>query len=297
MQPPLPTAPRSRYGSLGHLLDQSDLSTSLGLPPIPTSEPPTALSSETNVIQADEAKEAKIVLPSVPLQPEELPPASEPHPVKQPVVQESPKPMPNPVIQTESSLPKSVPKKERKSMKAESKVSKTTPKAAVQKPTPVKVAPARASSPKPSPPPPPPPKPSSPEVIAPKAELPKHPQPTPSPITQAVPQVMIAALSPNLPSGSPLQAQKRPVPKKQPTQPSPEKVTKASKPPVDYQVLLLSLADEYLNAAHRHGTRTALATSQKEVEEYYKLVSTGLGCLEAVLKVRKSYQNCFKRKL
>jgi hypothetical protein len=54
---------------------------------------------------------------------------------------------------------------------------------------------------------------------------------------------------------------------------------------VDYQVLLLSLADEYLNAAHRHGTKTALVTSPADVEEYYKLVSTGLGCLEAVLKV------------
>lgn len=60
---------------------------------------------------------------------------------------------------------------------------------------------------------------------------------------------------------------------------------KSNKAPVDYQVLLLALADEYLNAAHRHGTKMALATSQADIDEYYKLVATGLGCLEAVLKV------------
>lgn len=60
---------------------------------------------------------------------------------------------------------------------------------------------------------------------------------------------------------------------------------KSTKPPVDYQVLLLSLADEYLNAAHARGTTTSMATRETDVEEYYKLVATGLGCLEAVLKV------------
>lgn len=62
---------------------------------------------------------------------------------------------------------------------------------------------------------------------------------------------------------------------------------------MDYQVLLLSLADEYLNAAHSQGTTMALSTKQDDVEEYYKLISTGLGCLEAVLKVsnRQSTSN------
>ena len=54
---------------------------------------------------------------------------------------------------------------------------------------------------------------------------------------------------------------------------------------MDYQVLLLSLADEYLDAAHSHGTRVALSRRESDLEEYYKLVATGLGCLEAVLKV------------
>lgn len=74
------------------------------------------------------------------------------------------------------------------------------------------------------------------------------------------------------------------------SQQSADKVGKAataniSKPPVDYQVLLLSLADEYLNAAHACGTTTSMASSNTDVEEYYKLIATGLGCLEAVLKV------------
>jgi protein tyrosine/serine phosphatase len=96
---------------------------------------------------------------------------------------------------------------------------------------------------------------------------------------------MIPAPSQDSRSGSPKPVQKKPQLKKQPSQQTTDKITKPTKPPVDYQVLLLSLADEYLNAAHRHGTKTALVISQADVEEYYKLVSTGLGCLEAVLKV------------
>lgn len=79
----------------------------------------------------------------------------------------------------------------------------------------------------------------------------------------------------------------RSAPKKQtqrrPKQPS---ANKASKPPIDYQILLLSLADEYLNAAQSSGTMVALQRREMDLEGYYKLVATGLGCLEAVLKVR-----------
>jgi hypothetical protein len=62
-------------------------------------------------------------------------------------------------------------------------------------------------------------------------------------------------------------------------------VQKPNKPPIDYQVLLLSLADEYLKAAYDRGTMVALSRREMDIEEYYKLVATGLGCLEAVLKV------------
>ncbi|KAL9116534.1 MAG: hypothetical protein Q9187_006939 [Circinaria calcarea] len=55
-------------------------------------------------------------------------------------------------------------------------------------------------------------------------------------------------------------------------------------PPIDYQLLLLSLAEDYLAAAHGGGSIVALLQREGQLDEYYKLVSTGLGCLEAVLK-------------
>ncbi|KAI9852236.1 MAG: hypothetical protein M1830_006812 [Pleopsidium flavum] len=58
----------------------------------------------------------------------------------------------------------------------------------------------------------------------------------------------------------------------------------SSRPPVEYQLLLLSLAEDYLNAAHGQGSLVALAQCEMEMERYYKLVATGLGCLETVLR-------------
>ncbi|KAF7718682.1 Uncharacterized protein PECH_001460 [Penicillium ucsense] len=324
VQPPLPTAPRSRYGSLSHLLDKSELSSSLELPPIPTTLPPTAPSSQVNEFhvqepQSKEAERQKIPLSSVLSQPEEPASAPEVQPIEQTVAQDTAPPLLKPAAEAEPSTAKSVvkkkepkqpastpkkePRKESKKPKADAKVSKPKSKAA-SKPTPPKLAPSKASPPKPLPPSLPsvpsvpsvssvpsvpsapsvqPLDPSPPEAVAPKLDISSQVQPTPSPPKQVAPQVMIPAPS-DLPAGGLSQTQNIPVPGKPSTQASPDRVTKVTKPPVDYQVLLLSLADEYLNAAHRHGTRTALGTSQANVEEYYKLVSTGLGCLEAVLK-------------
>ncbi|EGD93381.1 hypothetical protein TESG_00927 [Trichophyton tonsurans CBS 112818] len=57
-----------------------------------------------------------------------------------------------------------------------------------------------------------------------------------------------------------------------------------TKPPVDYQVLLLALADEYLDAAHSQATLIAVSQDEHETEQYYKLIATGLRCMEALLK-------------
>lgn len=57
---------------------------------------------------------------------------------------------------------------------------------------------------------------------------------------------------------------------------------------VDYQTLLLALADEYLNTAHSKGTIIALSNNELDLNEYYKLVATGLGCLQAAQSVRFS---------
>ena len=56
-------------------------------------------------------------------------------------------------------------------------------------------------------------------------------------------------------------------------------------PPVDYQLLLLSLAEDYIAAAHNGGSVQSLLLRQSSITEYQKLIVTGLSCLEASLKV------------
>ncbi|KAK0661753.1 hypothetical protein DIS24_g2348 [Lasiodiplodia hormozganensis] len=58
----------------------------------------------------------------------------------------------------------------------------------------------------------------------------------------------------------------------------------ASPPPLNPQQLLLSLADEYIAAAHAMGPTVALSRRQSDEDKYYKLMSTALGCLEAAIK-------------
>lgn len=55
-------------------------------------------------------------------------------------------------------------------------------------------------------------------------------------------------------------------------------------PPLDYQLLLLSLAEEYFAAAYGYGSMADIARRENELQSYYKMMATGLGCLEAVLK-------------
>ncbi|GFF57670.1 MAU2 chromatid cohesion factor homolog [Aspergillus udagawae] len=95
-----------------------------------------------------------------------------------------------------------------------------------------------------------------------------------------LPQILVPAPSPDVQQKMQRQGSKKQVQRQSAQQP----VQKPTKPPIDYQVLLLSLADEYLKAAYGHGTMVASSRREMEIEEYYKLVATGLGCLEAVLK-------------
>ena len=55
-------------------------------------------------------------------------------------------------------------------------------------------------------------------------------------------------------------------------------------PPLDYQLLLLSLAEEYFAAAYGYGSMVDIARRETEMRSYHKMMATGLGCLEAVLK-------------
>ncbi|KAH6684131.1 cohesin loading factor [Halenospora varia] len=52
----------------------------------------------------------------------------------------------------------------------------------------------------------------------------------------------------------------------------------------DRSMLLLSLAEEYFDAAHQLAPSVSLAMTSNNVESYEHLIATGLGCLEAALK-------------
>jgi hypothetical protein len=52
--------------------------------------------------------------------------------------------------------------------------------------------------------------------------------------------------------------------------------------PVDYQLLLVTLAEEYFDSAF--GSVPHQIKRETNMDTYYKLISTGLGCLESVLK-------------
>ena len=53
--------------------------------------------------------------------------------------------------------------------------------------------------------------------------------------------------------------------------------------PDELRNVLLVLADEFINAAH---TLLPLDDMSTEWRRYYKLMATGMGCLEAILKVK-----------
>ena len=54
--------------------------------------------------------------------------------------------------------------------------------------------------------------------------------------------------------------------------------------PIDYRLLLLSLADQYISQARSLGTLIAYNHTGADRGRYQKLLATGLGCYEAVLK-------------
>ncbi|KAL8791476.1 MAG: hypothetical protein Q9213_000093 [Squamulea squamosa] len=68
------------------------------------------------------------------------------------------------------------------------------------------------------------------------------------------------------------------------TKPTAPKISVPQLPSIDYQMLLLSLAEDYLAAAHCQGSLRALVDRKINMRRYYKLVATGLSCLEVVLK-------------
>jgi hypothetical protein len=53
---------------------------------------------------------------------------------------------------------------------------------------------------------------------------------------------------------------------------------------IDKAMLLVSLADEYFEAAHALGPAVSLSMTKVDIESYESLIATGLGCLDTVLK-------------
>jgi Cohesin loading factor len=68
-------------------------------------------------------------------------------------------------------------------------------------------------------------------------------------------------------------------------------------PKISYDLLLLALSDEYIEAAYKLAPTVATAgddTKSETFETYYNLIAAGLSCLEATLKVSYSVTRCFK---
>lgn len=64
---------------------------------------------------------------------------------------------------------------------------------------------------------------------------------------------------------------------------------------LDYALLLIDLAEEYFGAAYGriHSDSKTKDDPNQDPDQFYKLVATGLVCLEVVLKVRSlGYQGC-----
>ncbi|KAI9657059.1 MAG: hypothetical protein M1821_003225 [Bathelium mastoideum] len=76
--------------------------------------------------------------------------------------------------------------------------------------------------------------------------------------------------------------QKDPIPKPQSGVSEPPKAHDET--PFDYQLLLLSMADEYIHAAHHLASKVAHMQDRQNNEDYYRLMATGLGCMDSVLK-------------
>ena len=55
--------------------------------------------------------------------------------------------------------------------------------------------------------------------------------------------------------------------------------------PPDYSVLLLAMAEEYTRTAYEMGPMAALYQKPMDMDQYYKLMATAMGCMEAVLTV------------
>jgi hypothetical protein len=85
----------------------------------------------------------------------------------------------------------------------------------------------------------------------------------------------------------PLPKQEQKVEQKPPSKVVSVPQAEQRKPPpeTDYALLLIDLAEEYFDAAYGKSTEEEAAKREPDPNTFYKLVATGLSCLEVVLKV------------
>ena len=71
---------------------------------------------------------------------------------------------------------------------------------------------------------------------------------------------------------------------------------RAAETSVDYQLVLLALAEEYFEAAFGANSGTDYRERETQTDLYFKLIATGLRCLEVVLRVCDAYAVLFGRR-
>ena len=54
---------------------------------------------------------------------------------------------------------------------------------------------------------------------------------------------------------------------------------------IDYAPLLVELAEDYIDAAYKGSRAGPAGDGNSKQKDFFKLIATGLGCLEVVLKV------------
>lgn len=104
----------------------------------------------------------------------------------------------------------------------------------------------------------------------------------PSPVVQMQRRVSSQQSMPQPPGPKPPEIKSEPATVMQVPKPEPEPEPEV--PPVDFQLLLMSLADEYITAARGMGSLAALMKRDADLQQYHKLMATGMGCLDAILR-------------
>jgi hypothetical protein len=134
---------------------------------------------------------------------------------------------------------------------------------------------------------PPPPRPNDVPVV-------RHMSSAPTPVAKPAEQLKKSAIAPvsekqavqvMVPPKSADAIKSPSIPKK--STPKTAQTPQSAQPDdIAYDMLLISISNEYIDTAYQLGPRVALLGEESDVETYNGLIAAGLTCLEAALKVR-----------